>query len=45
MSHLPKTSQDMVASSDDVVAFLHFPQEHWRKTWSTNPLKRLNKEI
>jgi hypothetical protein len=30
---------------DDVLAFLHFPQEHWRKVWSTNPLERLNKEI
>jgi len=27
------------------VHFLHFPQEHWRKIWSTNPLERLNKEI
>jgi putative transposase len=29
----------------DVLAFLHFPQEHWRTVWSTNPLERLNKEI
>ena len=28
-----------------MLAFLHFPQEHWRKIWSTNPLERLNKEI
>ena len=21
---------------------LHFPQEHWLKTWSTNPLERLD---
>ena len=27
---------------DDVLAFLLFPQEHWRKIWSTNPLERLN---
>ena len=33
------------AARDDVLAFLHFPQEHWRKIWSTNPLERLNKEI
>ena len=30
------------AARDDVLAFLHFPQEHWRKIWSTNPLERLN---
>ena len=28
-----------------MLAFLHFPQEHWRKIWSTNPLERLNKEV
>jgi putative transposase len=31
----------MEAARDDVLAFLHFPQEHWRKIWSTNPLERL----
>ena len=35
----------MEAARDDVLAFLCFPQEHWRKIWSTNPLERLNKEI
>jgi len=35
----------MEAARDDVLAFLLFPQEHWRKIWSTNPLERLNKEI
>ena len=32
----------MEAARDDVLAFLRFPQEHWRKIWSTNPLERLN---
>ena len=32
----------MDTACDDVLAFLHFPQEHWRKVWSTNPLERLN---
>jgi putative transposase len=35
----------MEAARDDVLAFLYFPQEHWRKIWSTNSLERLNKEI
>lgn len=30
------------AARDDVLAFLRFPQEHWRMIWSTNPLERLN---
>ena len=29
----------------DLTAFADFPQAHWRKIWSTNPLERLNKEI
>ena len=31
------------AARDNLLAFLHFPQEHWRKIWSTNPLERINK--
>jgi hypothetical protein len=27
------------------LAFNDFPQAHWRKIWSTNPLERLNGEI
>jgi putative transposase len=29
----------------DLTAFADFPQAHWRKIWSTNPLERLTKEI
>ena len=29
----------------DICAFAAFPQAHWRKVWSTNPLERVNKEI
>lgn len=29
----------------EVLAFTTFPQAHWRKIWSTNPLERVNKEI
>ena len=32
----------MDAARDDVLACLHFPQEQWRKIWSTNPLEQLN---
>jgi putative transposase len=32
----------MEAARDDVLAFVHIPQEHWRKVWSTNSLERLN---
>lgn len=33
------------AAEDDVLAYLGFPQEHWRQIWSNNPLERLNREI
>ena len=29
------------AAPNDVMAFLLFPQDHWRKFWCTNPLERL----
>lgn len=29
----------------DLTAFADFPEAHWKKLWSTNPLERLNKEI
>ena len=29
----------------DLLAFAGFPEAHWRKIWSTNPLERLNREI
>ena len=29
----------------DVLAFMGFPKEHWKKIASTNPLERVNKEI
>ncbi len=32
-------------AGEDLLAFSAFPQAHWRKLWSTNPLERLNGEI
>ena len=34
---LPKVEQMMRQASDDLLAFTGFPQQHWRKIWSTNP--------
>ena len=28
-----------------MLSFSTFPMTHWQKTWSNNPIKRLNKEI
>jgi putative transposase len=32
-------------AAEDLLAFTSFPQAHWRKVWSTNPLERVNGEI
>ena len=32
-------------AATDICAFAAFPQAHWKKVWSTNPLERVNKEI
>ena len=32
-------------AAEDLLAFCAFPQLHWRKIWSTNPLERVNGEI
>jgi transposase-like protein len=41
----PKLSALMDEAEADVLAYLAFPQEHWRQIWSNNPLERLNREI
>jgi putative transposase len=35
----------MDTAKTEVLAFTAFPPAHWAKTWSTNPLERVNKEI
>ena len=42
---LPKVETMMQEAKEDLLAFTGFPQAHWRQLWSTNPLKRANKEI
>lgn len=41
----PVVAAMLTDAAEDVLAFSHFPQAHWRKIWSTNPLERLNGEI
>ena len=41
----PQVSSMISGAADDLLAFSDFPQAHWRKIWSTNPLERLNGEI
>ena len=35
----------LTEAAPDILAFAAFPQAHWRRVWSTNPLERVNGEI
>lgn len=40
-----KAAELLEEAADDVLAYLAFPEEHWRQIHSTNPLERQIKEI
>ncbi|GIU95883.1 MAG: hypothetical protein KatS3mg012_2340 [Gaiellaceae bacterium] len=41
----PAAAELLAEATPDLLAFTHFPKEHWRQLWSNNSLERLNKEI
>jgi len=41
----PAVADMLDEAGPDVTAFAVFPEAHWRKIWSTNPLERLNREV
>jgi putative transposase len=41
----PAVEELLRTAEADVTAFACFPQAHWRRIWSTNPLERVIKEI
>jgi putative transposase len=41
----PAVAELLRDAGPDITAFADFPEAHWRKIWSTNPLERLNKEV
>ncbi|CAK6699427.1 IS256 family transposase [Synechococcus sp. CBW1107] len=45
VERFPKAAELMLHAREDVLAFRHFPPQHWKKTWRTNLLERLNEEI
>ncbi len=42
---LPKAAVVLADAQDDVIAYTAFPRHHWRRIWSMDPLKRVNKGI
>lgn len=41
----PKAATVLLEAEEDVLAYMAFPQEHWARIYSTNPLERLNREV
>jgi len=41
----PKAAQVLIQAENDILAYMTFPQEHWKRIYSNNVLERLNKEI
>jgi transposase-like protein len=42
---VPKVAALLEQAEDDLLAFYAFPDAHWTKLRSTNPLERVNREI
>ena len=40
-----KAATVLSSAAEDVLAYMAFPQEHWARIDSTNPLERLNREV
>jgi putative transposase len=38
----PRAAELMIEAREDVLAFHHVPEQHWRKVWSTILLERVN---
>jgi putative transposase len=41
----PKVKEMLQDAKDDLTAFAAFPERHWKKIQSTNPLERINREV
>ncbi|WP_180685560.1 transposase, partial [Streptomyces gossypiisoli] len=44
-AQFPQVKQMLLDAKDDLTAFAAFPERHWKKIQSTNPLERINREI
>jgi putative transposase len=44
-SRFPRLADLMEEAEEDVLSYAAFPQDHWQKIWSNNPLERVNKEV
>ncbi len=41
----PKAAEVLLDAEKDILAYMTFPKEHWKRIYSNNVLERLNKEV
>ena len=41
----PKAADLLEQAADDILAFMHFPEEHWKRLATNNLVERLNREV
>jgi putative transposase len=41
----PQAAELLVNAEDDILVYMAFPQPHWTRICSTNPLERFNKAV
>lgn len=41
----PNAAEVLIRAEDDILAYMVFPLEHWKRIYSNNVLERLNKEV
>ena len=41
----PRAAEVIRAAEEDVLSYMAFPNEHWQRIHSTNPLERVNREL
>ncbi|MFD6061274.1 IS256 family transposase [Rhodococcus wratislaviensis] len=44
-AQFPAVATMLRECKEQITAFADFPEAHWRKIWSTNPIERLNREV
>ena len=41
----PDAARLLLSAEEDILSYKNFPQDHWRRIHSNNPLERVNREI
>lgn len=44
-TRFPKAAQTVLNAEEEVLAYMNFPEKHWKHIYTSNLIERLNKEI